>query len=276
MKKLFFIHLFVWLGFISWGFLGLYLNRPEEFFFWELVFTYILLAFEFYTFSLFLLPRFFATKRYISFAVYAFCFYFVFLFLDYLIENVFSVWYYKRPPIPFKFNSFLIPVWDYFVVYMLFAFGYYFARQSVSREKLLRTLVEEQHEQAIKIAQAKEERILQQSREETLKLEKENAHLENAFLRAQISPHFLFNTLSFVYNTIKDSSVDAGNSILLLSEMMQYSITKNGSDGFVLLEEEVEQIEHLIAIHQLRFNRALHISFEQTGAIDKVRIIPHV
>lgn len=45
-----------------------------------------------------------------------------------------------------------------------------------------------------------------------------------AYLRAQINPHFLFNLLNFLYDKVKEFSIQAANAMHILSEMMQYSI----------------------------------------------------
>lgn len=83
---------------------------------------------------------------------------------------------------------------------------------------------------------------------------------QNAFLRAQINPHLLFNTLNFVYNSVVKTAPEAGRNILLLSDTMHYALDER-ADGKVTLAEETEQIERYIELNRLRFNQRLRLSF---------------
>ncbi|MCZ4243925.1 sensor histidine kinase [Pedobacter punctiformis] len=99
---------------------------------------------------------------------------------------------------------------------------------------------------------------------------------ENAFLKAQINPHFLFNTLDFIYhNTIKSSPV-AAESILSLANMMRYAVDSNSDDELITLGDEIDQVENLINLHQLRQNHSLQIHFDYEDEIRSQKIIPLV
>jgi two-component system, LytTR family, sensor kinase len=246
MRKEILLNIIIWLVFTGLNLLAVYYNTPWGFNVWVIIMNNAAWALIFYFYALFLLPRFYVTRKYFYLTVGIILSAAIYMVIDYFIEFVFEVKFYHTKWFMPTFTNFVIPLSWFYIQYALFGFGYFYAKQGIKKERELRLV------------------------------EKENAQLENAFLRAQINPHFLFNTLGFVYNTIKDSSVEAGNSILILSDMMHYSITKSEADGFVLLEEEVEQIENLISIHQLRFNQSLHIHFERTGEANGIRIIPHV
>ncbi|MBW7891303.1 MAG: histidine kinase [Chitinophagaceae bacterium] len=89
--------------------------------------------------------------------------------------------------------------------------------------------------------------------------EKRETALENAYLRAQINPHLLFNALNFIYNSVVGISETASRGILLLADVMRYALTNMEPDGKVALCKEVEQVENYIAINQLRFSNKLCI-----------------
>ncbi|WP_461452129.1 sensor histidine kinase [Mucilaginibacter sp.] len=109
-----------------------------------------------------------------------------------------------------------------------------------------------------------------------LKSELDNQVLENAYLKAQINPHFLLNTLNFLYNSVSKLSDEIAESVLLLSDIMRYALTNADGDGKVSLELEVENIINFIKLNQARFNKRLQINMDINGDIEGLRIIPLV
>jgi two-component system LytT family sensor kinase len=107
-------------------------------------------------------------------------------------------------------------------------------------------------------------------------LEMENKYItaENAYLQNQISPHLLFNTLNFIYNTIHHLSAKAGRGVMLLGELMHYSLLSSQDNRKVSLLEEVKQIEKLIELSGMRFDNELHIRFVKKGRLKEVSIPP--
>ncbi|UCJ07066.1 histidine kinase [Chitinophaga pendula] len=106
-------------------------------------------------------------------------------------------------------------------------------------------------------------------------LEKEILISNLNYLRYQIQPHFLFNTLSFIYTQVMKCSQSASRSVMLLSDIMRYALHDH-DDGKTALETEVQHIHNLIEIHQLRFNNSLYIEFEPENdyAFKYRRIVP--
>lgn len=107
-------------------------------------------------------------------------------------------------------------------------------------------------------------------------LEMENKYIvaENAYLQNQISPHLLFNTLNFIYNTIHKLSDKAGRGVMLLAELMRYSLLSSQDNRMVSLSDEVKQIEKLIELCSLRFDNALYLRFAKKGKLKDVLIPP--
>lgn len=99
---------------------------------------------------------------------------------------------------------------------------------------------------------------------------------QGVYLQSQINTHFLFNTLSFIYQTANKYSENLGNSVMILSDMMRYAILDTSTDTKVLLEEEIEQIGNLITLHQARFDNKLCLNFTVTGNMAGLTIIPFV
>jgi len=99
---------------------------------------------------------------------------------------------------------------------------------------------------------------------------------QNAFLKAQINPHFLFNTLDFIYYHIGANSEIASHAIILLSKMMRYAIDANKKGDFIMLGEEIQQCENLLYLYQLRKNYDLKIDFNYALEVMNITIIPLV
>jgi sensor histidine kinase YesM len=145
--------------------------------------------------------------------------------------------------------------------------GYYFSVRSSIKEKLLRKTIEEKQK-------VEEARFQLEQHNDTL--EKQQLQTEYAFLRSQINPHFLQNTLNFFYSKSLTCSEELSSAILTLSEIMRYSLNTKTNEPPPLLTEEVKQMNNVIAINQMRFGNRLQIQFNQTGELEGIRIIPLV
>jgi LytS/YehU family sensor histidine kinase len=115
---------------------------------------------------------------------------------------------------------------------------------------------------------------IQELREEELKQTIATAEL--AYIRAQINPHFLFNTLNFLYSNIYPFSKDIAKSVLMLSDMMRFVIENNEEAKPIDLSLEIRHIENYIKLNQLRLNNSLYIDFEYTGIPGNRKIIPFI
>jgi two-component system LytT family sensor kinase len=109
--------------------------------------------------------------------------------------------------------------------------------------------------------------IREKARENQLQiqlLEQARTQAELAFLRTQINPHFLYNTLNYLYATAYPVSEELAEAILRLSDLMRY-LLHDSPDGQVALAKEVEYVDNYLAIHRLRFEENFFVRFTQTG-----------
>jgi len=105
------------------------------------------------------------------------------------------------------------------------------------------------------------------------KLEKEKATTELNFLKTQIHPHFLLNTLNNIYAlTLKKSDL-APDSILKLSEMLTYVLYKC-NEKYVSLKSEIQLLEHYIALEELRYGDELTLEFNKEISSPTSKIAP--
>ncbi|EHQ25562.1 sensor histidine kinase [Mucilaginibacter paludis] len=108
------------------------------------------------------------------------------------------------------------------------------------------------------------------------KAEQELTKAQNAFLKAQINPHFLFNTLDFIYHSIADSSPIAADAVIVLTEMMRYAVDADKMGEYIYLGDEIDQAENLIYLNQVRQNHSLYFKLNYTEQIRNIRLIPLV
>ncbi|MCT4697804.1 sensor histidine kinase [Tenacibaculum haliotis] len=96
---------------------------------------------------------------------------------------------------------------------------------------------------------------------------------EVKFLKMQIHPHFLFNTLNTLYGFALKKADDAPEMILKLSNLLDY-ILYQVDKPFVFLEDEISHIENYISLEKMRFQDSLHVNFNKEIHQDNILIAP--
>jgi hypothetical protein len=94
----------------------------------------------------------------------------------------------------------------------------------------------------------------------SVRLEKDNLEARYEALRAQINPHFLFNSLNSL-TTMVENNRSAVDYIQNLSELMRYML-KSGEKELVLLRDEISVLKKYISLQQMRFPGTLEINLE--------------
>lgn len=95
------------------------------------------------------------------------------------------------------------------------------------------------------------------------------------FLKAQMNPHFLFNTLNNIYSLTIGKAPKASEMLLLLSDLLRYAVYESKKDK-VNIESEVKQIDKLIQLFQLKSEKPLSISFDTHCAQSTIFIEPMI
>lgn len=106
----------------------------------------------------------------------------------------------------------------------------------------------------------------QQSQLQLQALEQAKTQAELAFLRTQVNPHFLYNTLNYLYATAYPVSEPLAEAVLRLSELMRY-LLHDSPGGQVALSQEVEYLESYLALHRLRFEDKFFVRFERPATL---------
>jgi LytS/YehU family sensor histidine kinase len=113
-----------------------------------------------------------------------------------------------------------------------------------------------------------------QQRQRIQEQEKQQIALELSFLKAQVHPHFFFNTLNNLYSLTLHKSDRAPEVVLKLSSLMSYMLYDSGA-SYVLLDKEIANLENYIALEQLRFGNRLSLTFEkEVNPTGSIRIPP--
>ena len=93
------------------------------------------------------------------------------------------------------------------------------------------------------------------------------------YLKMQIHPHFLFNTLNTMYGFALKKAEQTPDMILKLSNLLDYLLYQT-EKPFVLLSEEIEHIKDYIALEQMRFNETLNVNMDVQLDSENTNIAP--
>lgn len=114
---------------------------------------------------------------------------------------------------------------------------------------------------------------LYQLLENRRELDARHAEAQLNYLKAQINPHFLFNTLHNIYAAATLQNPRTADMVLRLSNLLRY-VTYDGQSKQISLSKEIAQIQAYLELFQLKSEKTLPISFEMEGALDTPSIEP--
>ena len=105
--------------------------------------------------------------------------------------------------------------------------------------------------------------------------EKQYLETELNFLKAQIQPHFFFNTLNNLYSLTLKKSDQAPEIVLKLSSLMSYMLYDSNTPK-VSLGKELTYLQNYLDLEKLRFGQRLVVTFDIEGHIEGVNIPPMI
>ena len=116
-------------------------------------------------------------------------------------------------------------------------------------------------------------------REHIRKIEIEKLNTELEYLKAQINPHFLFNSINTIYFQIDKSNTTARDTLSAFSEMLRYQLYEcNGKE--IPVEKEVNYLRNYVELQRLRKDENYRITFNQENlngfSIAPLLLIPFV
>jgi two-component system, LytTR family, sensor histidine kinase AlgZ len=112
-----------------------------------------------------------------------------------------------------------------------------------------------------------------EKQQEWLQAEKEKVTAELQLLKAQVHPHFLFNTLNNIYSFSLEASPKTPQLILKLSSLLSYMLYDCKADQ-VLLQKEIEVMKDYVDLERERYGNKIEISWQVEGDIEDKYIAP--
>jgi len=111
------------------------------------------------------------------------------------------------------------------------------------------------------------QRLFQREKE----LARQTSQAELAALRAQINPHFLFNTLNAISSLIEEKPSEAVTTVDNLSSIFRYTL-RTGKQAFASLDDEISLVKKYLAIEKIRFGDRLEIDWQIDPDVSNVQI----
>ena len=104
-------------------------------------------------------------------------------------------------------------------------------------------------------------------------LEKEKIKAELEFLKSQINPHFLFNSLNSIFGTIDKRNSEARTLLLKFSDVLRYQLYEC-ADNYVEIEREIESLKSYVEIQKMRKSEKTSVKLEVSGSFNGNKIAP--
>lgn len=105
--------------------------------------------------------------------------------------------------------------------------------------------------------------------------EQERLNMELKFLKSQINPHFLFNSLNNIYTLTLLKSDDAATNLMKLSKILRY-VVYDCADERVRLVQEAEYIKNYLDLMQLKDSKGLNITADLTVSEATLQVAPMI
>jgi sensor histidine kinase YesM len=218
----------------------------------QIIFCYIVVYF--------LVPRFLQKKKYSQFTVLLLLFLYFMYWLTYFEFTY--VWYnsyvWISKALPFAYEPNVVkPLSMFLNKYYSFYSNLHFTGSLVSSGIILSV----KYYKSWYIKQRENEMLIN-----------ENAQAELQLLKAQVHPHFLFNTLNNIYALTLDDSPKAAATVKKLSGMVLYMINE-GAESFVSIGKEIKMLLDYIGLEKIRYGERLEMIIEIRHDQDDNRLV---
>jgi two-component system, LytTR family, sensor kinase len=240
-KKDWVYHVFFWLVvIIPQGVNSVYILRNSTSLYWVnmLVRVGVVLVIIYGNFSI-LIPHFYKTKRWLAYYTGLLLLLGIFMLQSYFWGG------YMAKQMQYK-DDFALEFWFYF---------FEFARNIVISFLLY----------------GLREKFYQEKKMDQVQLEKLTTEIN--YLKAQINPHFLFNTLNNLYGMALQKSDKTPEVIMRLSKMMDYMLY-DSDDAKVYLVKDIENLENYISLENIRQGNNAQINYTKVGLAQEQKIVP--
>ena len=259
------LHILLWSGFIFLPFL--LFDMPEDRVFPQYrIFTLVLVVFFFYLNYFILIPKLLARKKFVSYSLIIAA---ILLFTFILSHGYFHYVENNR----MVFNKNREKMWE---MHGKTQGG---KRMGMQMARMMR---EQRNKEAttsavfIALLLSATIRIAQEwykNEKQKQEMEKEKLASELSFLKSQVNPHFLFNTLNGIYSLANRKSDKTPGAIVKLSDLMRHMLYESGKEE-ILLDKEIDYIKNYIELQKLRLPEDAKITFDVEGDTAGKKIRP--
>ncbi len=113
--------------------------------------------------------------------------------------------------------------------------------------------------------------VEQRKRNEELKLAAQESQLK--YLRNQLQPHFMFNTLNNLYGMVLSGDKGSADMVLRLSEVMSYMLYETDRK-YVPLKDEIKNLKNYLELERIRYDRKLKLTQDFDETVNDILIAP--
>lgn len=114
---------------------------------------------------------------------------------------------------------------------------------------------------------------LYQKEEKNLELQKQHAQAQLQLLKAQVHPHFLFNTMNNIYAHTQTTAPEAAKMVAGLSNMLRYMLY-DGAQPLVPLQKELDLLKNYMMLEEARYDNQLDMAIDLPQQTDGLYIAP--
>ena len=247
-KRKILIHIFIWAFLFCIILWSEYLDKSEKIepsTLFKYLDAFIGYIFTCYFNLYFLIPLFFKKKKYVSYVLMLILCVLCVSFINYVIHHILVtsdfVLRFENKPIQYIIH---IASGNFFII--LASLFFYFVNESIE---------------------------LQEIKLKYNETNKEKAIAELNTLKAQINPHFLFNSLNNIYSLSLEKSEKSPETILKLSDLLSYVLYDCKAEK-VFIEKEIEFIQNYLDLEKQRFGDQLSIDFRVSNQAKEIQIAP--
>lgn len=202
--------------------------------------TIILLCISVYINLLWLIPSFFMKRKYLLFFILQMSNIFLFILLNFWVSSWFEG---NGHP---NFTTEIVAEFILILIFLVITTLLKFTRDSITLQDVELKMKE---------------------------VEKQKIEAELKVLKAQVNPHFFFNTLNSLYALTLDKSEKAPELILKLSELMRYVIYEAKED-VIPIRRQLEFLQNYVYLENLRAGESLKVNMQIRGQHTEVKIDP--
>jgi two-component system, LytTR family, sensor kinase len=207
----------------------------------SILITIVFLAISVYINLLWLIPEFFNKRKFILFIALEFANILLFILLNYYVT-----YFFEGGNHPANLLSEFIAEFILVLLFLILSTLLKFMRDSITLQDVELRMKE---------------------------VERQKIEAELRALKAQVNPHFFFNTLNSLYALSLDKSEKASELILKLSDLMRYVIYES-KDDLVSVEKQLEFLQSYVYLERLRSQDSLDIQFDIKGEHLELKIAP--